>query len=308
MQKEENIPARNVTCDVNNRSPCLTRLSLWQATFVSTFPILLALVEILRGRLHDAVCRAGRCAYFISCRFILIQARKQATCRLCSGTFYKFMKSGVRRTKRSATAFGRVWLVDERTREWEKGEREKESEETEKERGREWERRGGGGRHGGKNKRREWSAVWKYKVGCKDCEFWGFCSFASFSSTLAYEKIHRLNGLVYYFLYPSRPPCESSAKKSATFYPLPLVSSAFSLSGGVSLSPFRPLSEVNQPKKCALRLICRSVFRVPRVPRCIHIFLFRTINHKLMCARPRRVYGCLRGSFEEIKIELLARD
>lgn len=72
-----------------------------------------------------------------------------------------------------------------------------------------------------------------------------------------------------------------------------------------SLSLFHPLSEVNQPKKCALRLICRSIFCVPR---CVHIFLFRTINHKLMCVRPRRVYGCLRGSFEEIKIELLAKD
>lgn len=213
---------------------------------------------------------SGRCAYFISCRFILIQARKQATCRLCSGTFYKFMKSGVRRTKRSATAFGRVWLVDERTREWEKGEREKESEETEEESERGG---GGGGRHGGKNKRREWSAVWKYKVGCKDCEFWGFCSFASFSSTLAYEKIHRLNGLVYYFLYPSRPPCESSAKKSATFYPLPLFLQPSVFPGGVSLSPpFHPLSEVNQPKKCALRLICRSIF--PAFPGFPGVFTF----------------------------------
>lgn len=124
---------------------------------------------------------------------------------------------GVRNGPRQLSAVYGWW-----TRERENERRAKERKNRKRRRKRVREVGGGGGRHGGKNKRREWSAVWKYKVGCKDCEFWGFCSFASFSSTLAYEKIHRLNGLVYYFLYPSRPPCESSAKKSATFYPLPL--------------------------------------------------------------------------------------
>lgn len=44
-------------------------------------------------------------------------------------------------------------------------------------------------------------------VGCKDCELRGFCSFASFSSTLVHGgKIHGLNGLVYYFLYLREGP------------------------------------------------------------------------------------------------------
>jgi len=116
---------------------------------------------------------------------------------------------------------------------------------------------------GEKNKSREWSAVWKYKVGCKDCEFWGFCSFASLSSVLAYEKIHRLNGLVYYFLYSGRSFCESPAKKSATFHPLPLVSSAFSLSSDVS-SPSYSLSDVHQSKNAPCNLHV-EVFYVSQV-------------------------------------------
>lgn len=61
-------------------------------------------------------------------------------------------------------------------------------------------------------------------VGCKDCELRGFCSFASFSSTLVHGgKIHGLNGLVYYFLYlregpKSQPLSPPSASLSNGFH------------------------------------------------------------------------------------------
>lgn len=44
-----------------------------------------------------------------------------------------------------------------------------------------------------------------------------------------------------------------------------------------SLSLFHPLSEVNQPKKCALRLICRSIFCVPGFPGVFTFFSFERL-------------------------------
>lgn len=182
------------------------------------------------------------------------------------------MELSVRYMKRSDS----FQPVDEGTRE-----RWKRKNQTKKEGGREREM-------GPKNERRKWSAIWKYKVGCKDCEFWGFCSFTSFFSVLVYEKIHRLNGLVYYFLYLGRSLCESPAKKLATSHPL-LVSSAFSLSS--ILSSFLPftffLMYIN-------RKIYLATYTLKYFMSSLSVFVFFllwkwTINHKLMYVRLRMV-------------------
>lgn len=66
-----------------------------------------------------------------------------------------------------------------------------------------------GWKNGIRSRERERGYVYENikSVGCKDCELRGFCSFASFSSTLVHGgKIHGLNGLVYYFLYLREGP------------------------------------------------------------------------------------------------------
>jgi len=117
-------------------------------------------------------------------------------------------------------------------------------------------------------------------------EFWGFCSFASLSSVLAYEKIHRLNGLVYYFLYSGRSLCDSPAKKSATFHSLSPSFLQLSVFQAMFPLPLIPFLMIHQSKNAPCNLHV-EVFYVSQVS--LFTFFFRTINHKLVCVRPRRM-------------------
>lgn len=133
-------------------------------------------------------------------------------------------------------------------------------------------------------------------MGCKDWIL-GLLFFRLVSFSSALVKIHRLNGLVYYFLYLDRPLCESPAKKSATSHPL-LTFLQLSVFQAVFLwfsllSSFWCIST----EKCVSQLIRRSILYVLCCP--LGVFFFRTINHKLTCLRSRNVWlfkGFLRGN------------
>ena len=151
-------------------------------------------------------------------------------------------------------------------------------------------------------------------VGCKDCEFWGFCSFASFSSPPSRtRKIHGLNGLVYYFLYLDRP---LSARVRPKSQPLSTLSRHFFSSRSFVaatnslfsffLAPLPPPSlsllpaDVYRPKSVYLAALSRNeVSHMSRVcsPLGVFIFFFRTINRKTAVREiaSGEMYDCLRA-------------
>jgi len=125
--------------------------------------------------------------------------------------------------------------------------------------------------------------------------------------------MHGLNGLVYYFLYPGHPLFVRIRPKSQLLStPSPRFFSFQSferiLVNSAHLPPlflflFRPQCISNE--KCSSQLAHPSILCVPGFP---GIFTLVSFKRLIVNSRVRRIasdetYGCLKASFEEIKIE-----
>lgn len=131
-------------------------------------------------------------------------------------------------------------------------------------------------------------------VRCKDCKFGRLLFFRLVFPCSRTRKIHGLNGLVYYFLYLSRPLCKSPKSHSLSIIPSRSFNFFFSFFYANSLPPsllsprlsFSYIYEIEKHTSHIYVLQYSLVY--------LHFFFGRLINSRVS----HKIYDCLKISFD----------